>query len=131
MKIYFASAVTGNFGNKDSFAFMDFLEQFGEVVDRTAGWDGDDLHMSPEEIYQRDFAWLQSADVLIAEVSTKSLGVGYEIGRAIMMDKKILCLYRPSACPQLSPMIEGCDEIVIKKYEELPEAFAHIRAFLS
>lgn len=33
--------------------------------------------------------------VLVAEVTQPSLGVGYEIGRAVAMDKNILCLYRP------------------------------------
>ena len=32
--------------------------------------------------------------VLVAEVTMPSLGVGYEIGRAVAMDKNILCLYR-------------------------------------
>ena len=32
---------------------------------------------------------------LIAEVTQPSLGVGYEIGRAVAMGKNILCLYRP------------------------------------
>ncbi len=33
--------------------------------------------------------------VLVAEVTQVSMGVGYEIGRAAGMGKKILCLYRP------------------------------------
>jgi hypothetical protein len=33
--------------------------------------------------------------VVVAEVTQPSLGVGYEIGRAVAMNKKILCLYRP------------------------------------
>ena len=33
--------------------------------------------------------------VLVAEVTQVSLGVGYEIGRAVAMNKSILCLYRP------------------------------------
>lgn len=35
--------------------------------------------------------------VLIAEVTQTSLGVGYEIGRAVNMNKRILCLYRPQS----------------------------------
>ncbi len=35
--------------------------------------------------------------VLVAEVTQPSLGVGYEIGRAVAMGKPILCLFRPSA----------------------------------
>ena len=33
--------------------------------------------------------------MLVAEVTQPSLGVGYEIGRAFDMNKKMLCLYRP------------------------------------
>lgn len=35
--------------------------------------------------------------VLVAEVTQPSLGVGYEIGRAIDLKKKVLCLYRPQS----------------------------------
>lgn len=38
-----------------------------------------------------------SVVVLVAEVTQPSLGVGYEIGRAIDMKKKILCLFRPQS----------------------------------
>ena len=33
--------------------------------------------------------------VLVAEVTQPSLGVGYELGRAVAMKKRILCLFRP------------------------------------
>ena len=33
--------------------------------------------------------------VIVAEVTQPSLGVGYELGRAVAMGKRILCLYRP------------------------------------
>lgn len=35
--------------------------------------------------------------VVIAEVTQPSLGVGYELGRAVNMKKKIFCLFRPSS----------------------------------
>ena len=38
-----------------------------------------------------------SVIVLVAEVTQPSLGVGYEIGRAVDMKKKILCLFRPQS----------------------------------
>ncbi len=50
--------------------------------------------------------WLISADVIIAEVTTPSLGVGYEIGRAAALHKPILCLYRGGDMPA-SSMIAG------------------------
>lgn len=38
-----------------------------------------------------------SASVIVAEVTQPSLGVGYELGRAVAMNKRILCLFRPSS----------------------------------
>lgn len=35
--------------------------------------------------------------VVVAEVTQPSLGVGYELGRAVDMKKKIFCLFRPSS----------------------------------
>lgn len=35
--------------------------------------------------------------MVVAEVTLPSLGVGYELGRAVDMKKKILCLFRPSS----------------------------------
>ena len=46
-------------------------------------------------IHDRDIRLLGEADSVVAEVTIPSHGVGYEIGRAVDMNKKILCLYRP------------------------------------
>lgn len=35
--------------------------------------------------------------VLVAEVTQPSLGVGYEIGRAVALGKVIICLFRPDS----------------------------------
>lgn len=43
--------------------------------------------------------------VLVAEVTQVSLGVGYEIGRAVAMSKPILCLYRPQVDKSKSHII--------------------------
>lgn len=35
--------------------------------------------------------------VVVAEVTQPSLGVGYELGRAVALGKQILCLFRPQS----------------------------------
>jgi hypothetical protein len=50
-------------------------EHFGDPALTDAGESLDDRF-----IHDRDIAWLRQADVLVAEVTTPSLGVGYEIG---------------------------------------------------
>ncbi|XP_075060624.1 5-hydroxymethyl-dUMP N-hydrolase [Mixophyes fleayi] len=71
-------------------------------------------------IHDRDIQWLQQADVVVAEVTQPSLGVGYELGRAVAMNKKILCLFRPSSGRVLSAMIRGAHNgrsVLVRDYE--------------
>ena len=60
-----------------------------EMDDAEGGLSGD------RAIHDRDVRLLGEADCVVAEVTIPSHGVGYEIGRAVSMSKKILCLYRP------------------------------------
>jgi hypothetical protein len=41
--------------------------------------------------------WLSQCHVVIAEVTQPSLGVGFEIARAVTLNKPVLCLFRPSS----------------------------------
>ena len=61
-------------------------------------------------IFDRDLGWIAAADILIAEVSMPSTGVGYEIATArYQYDIPVICLYRPAhtarctAEPQATP----------------------------
>jgi len=45
-------------------------------------------------VYQRDYRWIQKSDVLIAEMSNPSMGVGGEITDAISLEKPVLGLYQ-------------------------------------
>ena len=54
-------------------------------------------HLNDAEILERDMQWLSQAHVVIAEVTQPSLGVGFEIARAITLNKPVLCLFRPSS----------------------------------
>lgn len=132
MKIYFAGSIRG--GRDDAelyFKIIEYLKIFGEVLTEHIGDPklshvGDD---GPNDkfIHDRDLAWLKSADVLVAEVTVISMGVGYEIGRAVEMGKKVLCLYRPESGKNLSAMIAGCQNITLLNYRN----FEHIKPQIS
>ncbi|GCC19485.1 hypothetical protein chiPu_0018397, partial [Chiloscyllium punctatum] len=81
----------------------------------------DGVKSGDKYIHDRDMKWLQEADVIVAEVTQPSLGVGYEIGRAVAMNKKILCLFRTSSKYILSAMIQGAENgtnFQVKDYSE-------------
>jgi nucleoside 2-deoxyribosyltransferase len=133
LKIYFSGSIRG--GRQDAalyHEFIEYLKKFGEVLTEHIGNVDlvDERHIPPCQIHDRDMTWLRSADVIIAEVTTPSLGVGYELGRAVEMNKPILCLYRKNDDKRLSGMISGSPGILTVVYEEKEEAFHWMEGFL-
>jgi nucleoside 2-deoxyribosyltransferase len=121
MKIYFAGSIRGGRDDKEFyFAVIKLLSTYGTVLTEHIG--NKELASSGEalsntDIYKRDMGWLTEADVVVAEVTTPSLGVGYEIAKAEDMHKKILCIYRPSNDRKLSAMIAGAHNLTNKEYQ--------------
>jgi len=66
---------------------------------------------------------------VIAEVSTPSIGVGYEIGIAEGLNKNTLCLFRNQQDKKLSAMISGNRKIKIATYENVEDAISKIDNF--
>jgi nucleoside 2-deoxyribosyltransferase len=82
-------------------------------------------------IYDRDVTWLLQSDVMVAEVTTASLGVGYEIGKAEGVGKQILCVYREIEGKKLSAMVMGNKNLVVKKYNSISELEQILKDFFS
>ena len=134
MKIYFAGAIRG--GREDAefyFNIIHYLEKFGVVLTEHVGntelSEKGELSRTDNDIFQRDLSWLQSADAVVAEVSTPSLGVGYELGIAEKLKIPVLCLYRPIKGKRLSAMINGNKKFQCQAYQSLDEAKTQINKF--
>jgi nucleoside 2-deoxyribosyltransferase len=87
--------------------------------------------LSPQVVYQRDIGWIEECDAVVAEVSTPSLGVGYEVCYAVHRDLPTLCLYRRGV--PVSKMITGnsAPGLRLATYSGWDELDAHLDAFLS
>jgi 2'-deoxynucleoside 5'-phosphate N-hydrolase len=135
MNIYFACSITGG---------RDF-EPIFQLITSALVADGHEVptaHLAdasvkvlegqvvPGEIYERDTTWIRNCDALVAEVSTPSHGVGYEVAYALSLDKPVLCVYRQGM--PLSKMLSGNSHpsISVKSYRDPDEALAIIRQFL-
>ena len=133
-KIYFAGSIRGGRDDKEIYAQMiAYLNKYGTILTEhvadqklTSYWEN---HRTDEWIYDRDVSWIKESDIVVAEVSTPSLGVGYEIAHAEYLNKKILCLYRKQEGKRLSAMIKGSKKIVVKEYEKIDDAIKQIDNF--
>ena len=135
MKIYFAGSIRG--GREDAALYLEiinYLKNFGEVLTEHVG----DASLTSfgengtknEFIHDRDMTWLLSSDIVIAEVTQPSLGVGYEIGRAIEQEKKVICLFRQQEGRSLSAMIAGSKDLILERYTDLESAKKIITTYL-
>ena len=135
MIIYFACSITG--GRNDEIfyqAIVDFLLAEGHQVP-TAHLSRPDI-MSLEqtvdsaEVFKRDMDWIESCQAMVAEVSTPSHGVGFEISSALSSGKPVLCLHRHGF--RVSKMITGNDssDIFIHAYHQEDGIAPLIKGFL-
>ncbi len=134
MKIYFAGSIRGGREYKQIyFQIIKYLEKYGQVLTEHIGnkhlSELGEKDLSDKLIYERDISWIQEADIIIAEVSTPSLGVGYELRVAEELNKKILCLFKSKNGKRLSAMIAGNKKLRIIYYKNLKEAIQYIDNF--
>jgi len=110
MQIYFATSISGGRRYLPACTRMvELLKTLGHTVltehivaaDVLSG----EMNFSARQIYERDAAWLESCDRVVAEISNPSLGVGYEICYALDFGKPVLALHEEGLF--ISRMITG------------------------
>jgi nucleoside 2-deoxyribosyltransferase len=136
MNLYFSCSLTG--GRKDQAVYAAMVEHM-----LSRGHQVPTAHLAhpevmaleqvvvPSDVYRRDIAWIRDCDALVAEVSTPSHGVGYEIAYALSLGKPVLCCYRRRA--RVSKMITGNDSpgLTLSEYEDTLGVLASLDAFLA
>jgi nucleoside 2-deoxyribosyltransferase len=91
----------------------------------------------PAYIFERNLNWIKECDVVIAEISNASLGVGAEIAYSAMFSKPVLCVYKDTISEkEISALIRGMDSsplsktVSCKKYSGLEELKVLIKEFV-
>lgn len=107
MKIFFASPIRGDRSNLEMSKFIvELIKEFGHKVltehtvkekERLMEIENNFGHTN---VYQRDMDWLKECDLMIAEASAPSFGVGYEAGYLLggvnssnKKNRKVIILY--------------------------------------
>jgi 2'-deoxynucleoside 5'-phosphate N-hydrolase len=135
MNIYFSCSITGGRNDQAAYqAIVTALESQGHQVP-TAHLSRADVMaaeavISADEVFQRDVNWVKECDALIAEVSTPSHGVGYEIALAVQYQKPVLCCYQKGK--KVSKMILGNDSpaLTLCSYDAISELVLGVNTFL-
>jgi hypothetical protein len=136
MRIYFAGAISGG---RDDLSIYQYLIGRLKALGHTVPTEhvasphvfDEERAVAPRAVYERDMAWLQECDALIAEVSTPSLGVGFEIAHGLERGLPVLCLYREGL--SVSQMITGntSPHLTVASYLNRHELDHHVDRFLA
>lgn len=138
MRIYFGFTMAGDRGSLAAARRMvAVMEELGyEVLTRHLMEDDAfamDRRITAQQVYDRDMAWLAQSDLLIAEVSGSSYGLGFEAGYVLGgSTRRVLLFYRNDAAERISRMITGCThpQCILAPYADEAELEARLRAEL-
>lgn len=131
MKIYFAFTIVGDrefLGHARK--IVEILESHGHEV-LTKHFLRDDVYhvdraVPAQEVFHRDMKWLAQCDMLIAEVSNSSFGVGYETAHVLGMGKRVVLFYNNNMDKKISLLVKGnthpnCTVVAYDSVEEIED----------
>ena len=133
-KVYFAGSIRG--GREDAALYrriIEYIQKTDTVLTEHVG----DLSLSKHEgstpkgfsdgekdvaIYLQDTGWLKESDIVVAECTTPSLGVGYELAYAEKLGKPVHIFYDMTRAT-LSAMLTGDKYFMIHPYKSEEEIY--------
>ena len=133
-KVYFAGSIRGGRVDADLYKrIIQYIQREHIVLTEHVG----DLSLSKTEglkdrdvaIYEQDTAWLRESDLVIAECTTPSLGVGYELAYAEALGIQVHIFYNKSRTT-LSAMLTGNKYFHIHPYRNEEDIYSHLDSIL-
>ena len=126
-KIYFAGSIRGGRVDADLYKrIIEYMQRTNIVLTEHVGSSKLNLieqgRSKDALIYDRDTAWLRECDLVVAECTCPSLGVGYELAYAEKLGKPCHIFYDKSKT-QLSAMLTGDPYFQIHPYESEEEIY--------
>ncbi len=75
------------------------------------GAEAEDGRLSEQQVFERDLRWLDDCDMLVAEASGSTYGVGFEVGyvlaRAERTGQRVVLVYDASRRQTISRLVSG------------------------
>lgn len=131
MKIYFSGSIYGGRQKLDTYKkLINELKEYGEVLNAEVADDDvviNEEHQSDYDIFKNLEQEMNQADLIFAEFTVPSLGVGYEIGYADSHNKKIIGIYDKTVIPKITTMLRGNKRLKIIPYTDINEIISNLK----
>ena len=122
MNIFFTGSIRGGRENQPKYAhIVKLLEQYGTVFSKHVADEKlseyGETNITNTEILERELRALANANVIVADVTTPSHGVGYMISRASALGKRVIALHNGAHELKLSGIIQGDPQVEVHEYK--------------
>lgn len=142
MKIYLSGSIAAGRERLEVYQkIQKTLESLGHTItspqttDPNVGEKGEgESGLTPRAIYLRDMSQLRISEAMVAEVTIPSLGVGYEVARALERNLPVLCLFDKKTARHIpSAMIAGNPhpKMTFVEYDDLELLRPIIESFIN
>ena len=126
MKIYFAGSIRGGRDLQPIYKeCINLLKDYGTVLSEHVGEEELNAHGETEiemaNIHDRELGRVAVCDVVVAEVTLPSLGVGYIVANARRWGKRVIALYRGDPTFKLTGMFLGNKGLEIYSYQTVAD----------
>lgn len=119
MNIYFSGSMTNSQEKMDDYKeLINFLENYGNVLNKFVG--EKIINYEDEFVYERDTNNLRKTDILIADITIPSTGVGFELGYAEFLNIKTILIYDKNKLKP-SSLVLGNPNFVKIEYNTIEE----------
>lgn len=134
MKVYVSGSIYGGRQKVEVYKkLIAKLETFSEVLNRNIIEDDvieKEARVSDNDTFVDLENKMREADILLAEVTVPSLGVGYEIGFCDMIGKKIVAIYDKNDIEKVSTMIRGNERVKLIPYTDIEQIVENLEEIL-
>ena len=132
MLIYFSCSIRGGRQKEKTYEkIVQELKKYGNVLNEEiakSNLEVEEIHNTPEQIYNKDIELIKRCDIVFAEVTVPSLGVGYELAYAEKIKKKVICIKESNK--DISAMIIGNRNFKIINYNTMEDLTKKIQIIM-
>ena len=135
MIIYCAGPIRGNTSFQTNYLeIIKFVESLGHTaLAELNGKFNPSIPLSENQIYTRDIKWVNGSNLMIAEISGPSIGVGFEISYALFQKKVPVLALASNEVQKPSAMLTGCGSefLTIKRYRDIRDMQNIVSSFIN
>lgn len=128
LRVYLAVPIVNYYNSEVTSLLGRILSDMGLEISSPWVLSGKDVGKTPEDIFYRDIGAVKESDILLAEISNPSHGVGMEIMQAYISNKKIILVARKGS--NISFLVRGIPGSIFVEYKDYEDLEKNLKKIL-